>query len=49
MVSSLGEKQSANSDLMCLLSLRPAKCKIDMSSSTIGLYVATESACGYLK
>ena len=38
-VSPQGEKQGANSDLMCLLPLRPAKCKIDMNSSTISLCV----------
>lgn len=39
-----GEKQGANSDLRYLLPLRPAKCKIDMNSSTISLCVPTKSA-----
>lgn len=48
-VSSPGRETGANSDLKCLLPLRPAKCKTDMNSSTIGLYVPSKSACGYLK
>ena len=48
-VSSPGRETGANSDLKCLLPLRPAKCKTDMNSSTIGLYVPSESARGYLK